>query len=434
MATQSEIALEQYKLLIAGRLGWGDPASWTSEDFESLSERIFETTAVRLSVSTLKRIWGKVRYDSSPTTATLNALARYAGFEGWRDFLQQSTAVAPPQPAVTDITPQPDDKPRPRTAALLIVITIAAAALLSLLSARLIRPAQRDLPVTFESRPTSDDLPNSVVFDYDATPLHPKELIIQQSWDPRRREKLDPDSKQHTSIYFYPGYFVAKLIVDGEIKKESRVFIPTKGWRGILHHKPMPIYLSPQEIRTGADAPIRPDTAAGTLGISAETLRAKLGSTIFTGIETDFTNVRLFPGITGEHFSLETTVRNTSSVEECLCRNVTITVLGQFSAIIIPLSDKGCIANLSLLAGFTQVNGKDHDLSAFGCDFTQWQHVKCTEANHVLNIILNDRSIYTLEKARSIGDIVGIRISFEGAGAIQSASLQGAGEKIDLMP
>src|ERR1700761_7310896 len=88
--------LEQCKRLIEASLGWGDPVSWTNEDFDTLSDRIAERTSVRLSVSTLKRIWGKVKYDSSPTMATLNALARFAGFEGWRDFLAQSTTPATP--------------------------------------------------------------------------------------------------------------------------------------------------------------------------------------------------------------------------------------------------------------------------------------------------------------------------------------------------
>ncbi len=45
---------------------------------------------------------------------------------------------------------------------------------------------------------------------------------------------------------------------------------------------------------------------------------------------------------------------------------------------------------------------------------------------------LGTTTIYTMDKARSIGNIVGIRISFEGAGEIKTATLQGRGDKIDL--
>src|ERR1700722_3291389 len=71
-------------------LNWGDSETWSNDDFEHLSEKIFDKTRVQLSISTLKRIWGKVRYENSPTTATLNALAGFLGFENWREFRQKS--------------------------------------------------------------------------------------------------------------------------------------------------------------------------------------------------------------------------------------------------------------------------------------------------------------------------------------------------------
>ena len=416
-------SLDQCKHLIESSLSWGDPASWSNEDFDDLSERIFQKTAVRLSVSTLKRIWGKVKYDHSPTTATLNAIARFAGFDGWRHFQQQNPGVAPAAPASI---PLPQSAPRRRHRGILaplIIGTTALAALLSLLSARFIHITGPTPALRFESRSTSDDLPNSVVFDYDATPLHPKDVMIQQNWDIRRREKVNPNGDKHTSIYYYPGYFMAKLVVDGEIRKESEVFITTKGWKGIVGHNPLPIYLSPEESKDDS----------GHLGITARALAEKTGSMVFSDTWTTFANVRAFPDLSGEHFTFSTTLRNTSTVEQCLCRNVRITILGKQSAIIIPLSDKGCIASLNVLTGFNALSGKDHDLSAFGCDFNNWQHIVCTEDNHLLTIIVNGRQALTVPNALPIGDIVGVRILFEGTGAIREAVLHGAGAPIDLL-
>jgi hypothetical protein len=420
---QLNISLEHCRRLIEASLGWGDPISWTNEDFEELSGRIFAKTSVRLSVSTLKRIWGKVKYDHSPTTATLNTLARYAGFEGWRDLANHSRPVPSPalqQPRITPVGPAAPLPP----ATPLIIGAIALCILLALFSARL-RPSSSNsiASLRFESRRTSDDLPNSVVFDYDATPLHPREVMIQQSWDPQRREKVDPNGNEHTSLYYYPGYFSAKLIVDGKTRLESEVFIPTKGWKGIIGRLPMPVYLSKEEIKCDS----------GRMGIIAPTLQAKTGSSVFTDTWTTFENVREFPGVRGDSFRLDVTVRNTSTVEQCLCRKVLIFVLGKSSAIIIPLADKGCIAALQLLPGYVAINGKDHDLSAFGCDFSRWQHVVCTESGHVLRIGLNGRSIFTLPGVRSIGDIIGVRIGFEGTGEVAEASLSGAGGAFTLL-
>jgi hypothetical protein len=429
----SENSLDQCKHLIESAIGWGDPASWSNEDFDDLSERIFQQTSVRLSVSTLKRIWGKVRYDHSPTTATLNALARFAGFTGWRDFQQQNPQAVSVETSAIEPTPLGQQRLFPSSGgqqpkrrgflAPLIIATIALAALLSLLSARFIHSAAPIPALRFENRSTSDDLPNSVIFDYDATPLHPKDVMIQQNWDIRRREKVSPNGNRHASIYYYPGYFTAKLVVDGEFRKESEVFITTKGWKGIVGHSPLPVYLSAEEARDDS----------GHLGITARTLAAKTGSAVFSDTWTTFANVRELPGLNGGHFSFSTTLRNTSTVEQCLCRNVRITILGKQSAIIIPLSDKGCIASLSILTGFNAISGKDHDLSAFGCDFTKWQQVICSEDNHVLKITVNGRQVLSVPNALPIGDIVGVRIVFEGTGAIREAVLSGAGAPIDLL-
>jgi len=417
-----EAAIEQCRALIGNSLGWGDAAYWTNEDFDKLSESIFDKTGIRLSVSTLKRVWGKVRYDSSPNMGTLNALARYAGFEGWRDFLQ-TPQPAPPQQSIAPPPTPPQPAPRRKNTTPIILATIAIVTLLSLLSARLIHPDKTTGPLRFEARRTSDNLPNSVVFDYNATSFNPHSVIIQQSWDARRRESVDPAGTQHTSLYYSPGYFRAKLIVDGEIKKETDVFIPSKGWKGIIQREPLPIYLRPDETKQDS----------GFIGISKNTLKEKTGSGIFSGVWVDFANIREFPGITGDHFTLTTTVRNTSTVEECLCRKVQIILVGKLSAILIPLCDKGCISDIGLYFGSGGFSGKDHDLSAFGCDFSQWQQIKCTEADDHFEIQLNGHTIFTKEKVGSIGDIMGVRVVFEGTGLIRDLHLRGYGENINVL-
>ncbi|HTI07534.1 MAG TPA: hypothetical protein VL832_03225 [Puia sp.] len=460
--------IEKCRQLIEASLHWGDASTWTNEDFDNLSERIFDKTAVRLSVSTLKRIWGKVRYDSSPTSATLNALARFAGYAGWREFQQQhpespagtdgrtSPSTSDPQaspPVLSDTafatgrpsfahplssgqqassgqSAVPPSRSRWLMTSIIISTVVILIALISLFAARLrsgaiVQPPEESARVTFGSKITSDDLPNSVVFYYDASSLDPHRVILQQSWDTARRELIPANGKEITSIYYYPGYFMAKLIVDGTIRKESPVFIKTKGWKGIIEGTPLPIYLASAETGKEADP---------GLGISSEVLQKKTGSPIFNNTWIDFTNVREFDGIPAGHFTLSTTLRNTSTVEQCLCRKIKVTLLGTESAIIIPLADKGCISDLSMLTGDRMINGKDNDLSAFGCDFRNFQHLVCTVEDHRLKIMLNNTLIFNTEQRQDLGAIVGIRIAFEGAGQIKDLMLQGPGQALTLIP
>jgi hypothetical protein len=457
---KNEASLEKCRQLIEASLNWGDAAGWTNEDFEDLSERIFDRTGLRLSVSTLKRIWGKVRYENSPTAATLNALARFAGYTGWREFLQQHPEQLPAQhipicPPEQSSPPEqlsatgsgslpagsgePHSLPGMTSPRLLMtsimVSTVILLGLIFLLGSRrpfASGPQQAIDPVdlTFGSKKTSDDLPNSVVFYYDATDLHPHNVIIQQSWDTTRRERVPANGKEHTSLYYYPGYFVAKLIVDGVIRKECPVFIKTKGWKGIIEKKPLPIYLTADEIHVSAPKGTRGSPA---MGISPAVLQEKTGAALFNNTWVQFTNVREFEGIPADHFTLSATLRNTSTVEQCLCRKIKITLLGTESAIIVPLADKGCISDINLLTGDRGISGKDNDLSAFGCDFRDFQQVKCTVEDHRLKIMLNDKLIFTTEQRQSIGEIVGIRIAFEGSGQIKDLSLQGPHQHISLL-
>ena len=55
-------------------------------DFNELSDDIAAITHERLSVSTLKRLWGYVEGYDTVRLATLGTLARYVGCRDWTDF------------------------------------------------------------------------------------------------------------------------------------------------------------------------------------------------------------------------------------------------------------------------------------------------------------------------------------------------------------
>src|SRR5919199_27786 len=108
IAPPDDQELLRCRRLIEEKMGWGSPDSWSTQDFEQLSERIGEHTGVSLSVTTLKRVWGRVKYNSAPTTTTLNALSAFVGYESWREFknttlikesaVAQQAVVEPPRP------------------------------------------------------------------------------------------------------------------------------------------------------------------------------------------------------------------------------------------------------------------------------------------------------------------------------------------------
>jgi hypothetical protein len=409
---KEDLYISTWRNVAEQSLGWGESAGWSDNDFEKLSELILAKTGTMLSITTLKRLWGRVRYDSTPNAATLNVLARFIDFNDWRSFKQ---SIDTAQQSSADEPPLNSSHRKPYLPILLAAVAITIA--LAILIAWNAKPkAQKttviNAPVKFKSRQVTDGLPNSVVFDYDASALHTDSVVLQQSWDPSRIEKIAANGKQHTSIYYYPGYFTAKLIANGQVKKESPVFIKSKGWVGIIEKKPVPTYLSATDIHL-----------PGALGVTGKTLAHKTGSPVFNNQVVSFSNVQEFGNINGGDFTFETTLRNTSTPEESSCRKAAIYILGKQNAIIIPLAARGCISDLYMYTSSEWINGKEKDMSAFGCDFEHFQHFTCSVKDMKLSITLNNKPIFAAPITQTIGDIIGISIGFEGAGEIKNVKL-----------
>ncbi len=79
-------ALNRLIELINGKFGI-TPAS--TGDFVRLSDVINNETGRYLSVSTLKRVWGYVRYGSFPAYYTLHTLSIFNGYADWYDYLKK---------------------------------------------------------------------------------------------------------------------------------------------------------------------------------------------------------------------------------------------------------------------------------------------------------------------------------------------------------
>src|SRR5688500_5592070 len=156
--------IEKCRKLIEEKLAWGSSETWQSSDFESLSERIFEETNSMISSSTLKRIWGKVRYDSKPNMATLNVLAQFLGFQNWRFFTSSGSQV------VTEDTKDREVK-HVLKFSVKWLLTGAIIIILSIVFLSLFQKNDNYLKignVSFSSKPVTSGVPNTVIFQSDA--------------------------------------------------------------------------------------------------------------------------------------------------------------------------------------------------------------------------------------------------------------------------
>jgi hypothetical protein len=73
-------------------------------DFDFLVEAIYTRTRELLSATTLKRLWGKVQSDYTPSAHTLNILAQFLGYSDFDGFCQhqQANDTPPSNPVLSE--------------------------------------------------------------------------------------------------------------------------------------------------------------------------------------------------------------------------------------------------------------------------------------------------------------------------------------------
>lgn len=66
----------------------------TPQDFDYLSQQLYEHTRQSLSVSTLKRLYGYVATEGSLRRTTLDILCQYVGYRDWAIFCRRDTQTS----------------------------------------------------------------------------------------------------------------------------------------------------------------------------------------------------------------------------------------------------------------------------------------------------------------------------------------------------
>ncbi|MDP4218444.1 MAG: hypothetical protein Q8927_19775 [Bacteroidota bacterium] len=405
-----QVTIGKLRAQIESRLGWGNSDDWTNHDFVALSDKIRERTGVALSHVTLKRIWGKVKYESLPNVHTLTTLARFIDYGDWREFKLQNGFIN-----AKDQTPARNRLLGTVSAAILVTALIS---IIALVPGRTEKATQHPLPVdpadySFSTKKIiSAGLPNSVIFDYNAAKAPEDSVIIQQSWDRTLRDKVPRGGRQHTCIYYYPDYFYAKLIVGDRIVKQQPLFIQSDGWMAMVERPHVPVYLRKEETVGG-----------GKMNVPVKLLNARNISLQPDPPTVLFTNVRDFGEIYSDDFVFETSLRNDYAEGSSICQVTRVYLLCEGTAIWIPLSAKGCISDLDMLFTRYYTSGRQEDLSAFGVDFHHFVRLRIESHGGHANVLINDKLAYRIDRSIQHSKIIGIDYRFQGTGSVDYVRL-----------
>jgi len=409
---QSDIKeLLRCRILIEQKLDWGTSKSWQSSDFEKLSQLILDNTGVSLSVSTLRRIWGRVEYNHLPSVTTLNTLAKFSGYQDWRTFTKAKTPDHETEKKFID----PNKPVNKSGSAVKMFWASGIILIIGLISIFAFEKGEAHLSpedFSFSSQPITRGIPNSVIFTYDASHAPDDSVFIQQSWDNNKRVLVEKNLHKHTSVYYEPGLFIAKLIVGNQVIREHKLLVPTNGWLGTIDDKNIPVYLKDSEFIS--DEMLRLPIPV----ISQKNIPMQPKPPIVT-----YSNVGNFEPVSLKDFSFSSEIKNEFREGAAVCQLTRITLLTDSIPIVIPFSVKGCISELNLLSVDHYVSGKQADLSAFGVDFSRWVKVSCTSSGSKIQYFVNGKMAIEFPLPKNEIKIVGISYTFQGSGAVRKVNL-----------
>src|SRR5690606_3540276 len=255
-----------------------------------------------------------------------------------------------------------------------------------------------------------EGVPNSVIFNYDASSAGLSDKVeIQQSWDERLRTEVPKDRTIHNSIYYYPGFFQAKLVISDTVVKEHGILIKTKGWLPLIEKdvtKP-PIYFKKEDIFI----------QEGVMTLPIEKIKEVNKELKPEPTWTSFYNINDFGNISSENFVFETEFKNDFNEVEGICQYTHLLIFFEGAMLYLPFSVKGCVSNLTLF----DVKGKmDVDVSALGYESGQWMKLKVEVINGEGKLFINDICEYDFNfQFENPAKFVGLQYNFQGTGSVK---------------
>jgi hypothetical protein len=426
------------KRLIEEKLQFGNEQGEVRQrDLEYLADSIEEKSGIRLSLSTLKRLW-KSDYDKMPHPTTLQALVSVLGYTNWQEFKLREAVV--PEPTDVQEVPEMAESPKAPEASktyqvatrhkrrfnawLLLPIVTAVAIVCWLIAFRFQPPNKKPVikgPVTFTGNKTvSQGVPNTIIFNYDVTNVDADSFFFQQSWNPLDKVKIDPRNHVFSNIYYLPGFHRAKLIANDSIIKRFRVHITTDGWLPLTRYSLTdgnPIYLRKENaLHNGTLHITRKDLVAATVNMEKD-------------VVLSYYNIREFENTQSDHFSIDTRIM-CDSLQTVACPGFELVIVCEEHIYFVRMMGKGCERDIAVKMGEVFHDGIHKDLSVFGRNLYQWQHLQIKVADKKATIYLDEQPVYSITYKNDFGKVVGLVYNFSGTGAIDYVRLQNGENKV----
>lgn len=409
---------------IENMLGISASREWQTKDFQKLSKLIQQKSGYAISVSTLKRVWGRVHYNFFPSHYTLSILTSALGYQSWDSFIkdQQQEINQFVQSNKTKDLITEQNKQKKSTSAqtrrilpkkwwlLLISTSVIIGGLLLIVN---INKPENYTKIIQSVEDTINVIPFSTKIHYNLSALDQEAYLHVLT----RKFKLSPEANFHNTRVMHPGYKTYSLYIDNTKTEEFRLLGLTNGWHAVIKdkkNKRYSYYLSDL---------IKQD---GVLQMADSAIENIINFQEFQSLQ--YINVSDFQ-VQGSAFELEIKFKYRDIPRfHNYCQHIIISVLDKNTGYIsAQFSKNPCTSSTYLKYGNKRINGKTSDIPFMNINTTEWNTARIINKDGQFQLFVNDSLRLNDQNQEPLKDIYIVKIIFAGGGMLDYVRL-GDGE------
>lgn len=394
------------------RFNRGRAFNWKHGDFVDLNREIYRDTSANLSPNTLKRIFGKISVDEDyiPQQAIVDALKKYGKYVG----PENPQAELPPVAQPNLLNRKNSFK---RFKIVLIILTMSTV-IVGFLTWHLLNPPN----ITGKIRVSRIEghLPATAFFELQIPKID--DSLFVNFGDKSPLVYISPVEKSSAHIYYIPGVFTVSVQTRHRAIATTSAYIRSDNWIGLVFHNQQEIpdhFFKFPAVKTGSDSLFQiTNSQLSKMGLDTT-------GVILTRL-CNYTPVAL----NSEDFIFEATFKNAFYEKGNYCRGTQFQISGSSSMIRFKLVSSGCSLRVLNVVSEQTFKGATNDLSQFVLDLKKWNTVKLVNHNKHVSLYVNSKQIFAGVYQRSLGDISGLFLEFEGTGFVKSCDLRSYNGKL----
>ncbi len=432
----SEMEKQLLRLLarkIEKQLNKGPVSEWSQRDFVGLSETIENQTREQISVTTLKRVFGKVEYNGLPYVHTLNVLAQFIGYSHWSEFKktelgieEEEIEIEKPiiQSKIDIVYNEQIKKEKGNSKPKYLIFGLAGLILLGIVfgigwysswwlnKGRWLAPKNKnnlDSPGKISAEILyPDSVPVQVKFNYQGPLSDPDDLTVI-SFEPSQMEHFSINEagygfKNHS--YKEAGIYPIRIFCNRRQLAYYPFLIPSKRWYGSVF-----------KASKSEKFPISESLGEGLIIPKSKII--EFGIDTNTRYSTSFSKFKDF-GVSGDSFIFQTAIRNPQLKPE---------LKDQLSKILIRCANNSIQIQMAKTIPrygfFLQVSDNYLDKldvsvqKGFVIPLSDWRNVKVQTKGNICKVWVEGKLVLEKTYSLPLGDVLGLEYIFVGLGEVR---------------